>query len=74
MLYSYIIISSGFTGIPARFTLTAFTGTGIMLLTRPSMREERKMRASDQLPSLPAASIRDDLQGLITSLPTVSQL
>lgn len=68
------IIPSGFTGIPAKLTLTALTGTGIMLLlTCPSMRDERKMRVSDQLLLLPAASIRDDLMEFIISLPTVSQ-
>lgn len=69
------IIPSGFTGIPAMLTLTALTGTGMMLLlTCPSMRDERKLRVSDQLLLLPAASIRDDLQGFIISLPTMSQL
>lgn len=69
------IIPSRFTGIPAKLTLTALTRTGIMLLlTCPSMRDERKMRVNDQLPLLPAASIRDDPQGLIIGFPTVSQL
>lgn len=35
----------------------------MLLLTCPSMRDEREARASDQLPWLPAASIRDKLQG-----------
>lgn len=59
-------ISSCFTGVPARQTLTALTGTGIMLLLAcPAIRDERKMRAGDQVPSFPAASIREEPQGLL---------
>lgn len=36
-----------------------------VLLTCPAIREERKMRVGDQLPSFPAASIREDPQGLL---------
>lgn len=70
-------IPSGVAGIPVRLPLTAaaVSGTGITLLfTRPSMKDERKMRDRDWLPSLPAAFRRDDMQGLIISPSTESQL
>lgn len=68
---------SGTVGVPVRLTLTAvaITRTGIMLLfTCPSTKDERKMRDGDWLPLLPAAFIRDDMQGLIISSSTESQL
>lgn len=64
-------------GVPGRLTPTAeaITGTGIMLLfTRPSAADERKMKSRDWLPLLPAAFIRDDMQGLIISSATEIQL